>query len=347
MSNIVFNLRFLCIFIVYITSTLEVSCDCFIGTYRSEIGPFTSCAGFRTCEVGFYCSNGIRSPCPGGTYGNSLGLQNATCSGLCPEGYYCPPLTSFPYQNPCGDSNLYCPKGSKSPIEIPTGYYGIGADVNKFSSIEECPKGHYCIRGIKHACPAGYYGEKTGLSTVTCSGSCPMGFYCPIATINPNDHPCGVSETSYCPDNSPKPVPTTPGYYADKQMVAAGGGFGMEVKCPPGTYCILGKKYLCPAGRYGSRSGGTNSSCEGLCSPGYFCPPGSANSKQLPCGNTSMYCPPGSARPIHVSLGHYSTGSNPEYDAKHQFGDNFDVSTRSAQAPCEPGYFCAADGKIL
>lgn len=42
------------------------------------------------CKIGSYCPGGLISAidilCPAGTYGSTIMLKNATCSGLCQEG---------------------------------------------------------------------------------------------------------------------------------------------------------------------------------------------------------------------------------------------------------------------
>ncbi|CAM9217060.1 unnamed protein product, partial [Sphacelaria rigidula] len=38
------------------------------------------------CGPGFYCTEGVRRPCPPGTYGNTSGLSTPSCSGPCAAG---------------------------------------------------------------------------------------------------------------------------------------------------------------------------------------------------------------------------------------------------------------------
>ena len=59
----------------------------------------------------------------------------------------------------------------------------------------DCPRGYYCIEGLKHACPAGTFANETKQYTNACSGICPSGYYCPVNTIHPI--PCGVG--NFCP----------------------------------------------------------------------------------------------------------------------------------------------------
>ena len=53
------------------------------------------------CPVGSYCVHGVRISCPGGTYGDQLGLYNETCTGRCSRGFYCPAGSTSSRQFPC------------------------------------------------------------------------------------------------------------------------------------------------------------------------------------------------------------------------------------------------------
>ena len=52
--------------------------------------PLTSAGSSRSsqslCDVGYYCKDGIRYPCPAGTYGDQAGLRTSRCSGLARPG---------------------------------------------------------------------------------------------------------------------------------------------------------------------------------------------------------------------------------------------------------------------
>ncbi len=50
---------------------------------------------------GYFCSNGVRSPCPPGRYGNIRGLTSLQCSGLCDPGHYCLEGSYDPKQYRC------------------------------------------------------------------------------------------------------------------------------------------------------------------------------------------------------------------------------------------------------
>ena len=152
---------------------------------------------------------------------------------------------------------------------------------------------------------------------------CAAGFFCPLTSVQQNTSvPCGLSTKQYCPPGHSHPLPTSLGYFVTglvspsssalsdvAQGSAEEGGHSSQAICPRGSYCIEGKRYLCPAGRYGSSLANTNSSCSGVCTEGHYCPEGSSSSKQHPCGkDATVYCPRGSAAPLRVSRSHYTHG---------------------------------------
>ena len=46
-------------------------------------------------------------PCPGGRFGNTSALPDASCTGSCSEGYYCPAGSSNASAVPCGGTDVY------------------------------------------------------------------------------------------------------------------------------------------------------------------------------------------------------------------------------------------------
>jgi hypothetical protein len=362
-------------------STAAGSVDCYDGAYRVPLPPFDNCSGYRKCEIGHYCENGIKNMCPSGFYGSSPGLNSSLCSGLCPAGFYCPQGSSAPLF--CGDTNKYCPVGSSSPLAVPDGYFSLDLSGNTDpeskltrSSIQICPRGHHCSNGTKTYCPGGTYGSTEGLSIVfapNCSGSCPEGWYCPSGSIDPFAFSCSTgsdSGTTFCPAGSERPIPTAEGYYAVNPHSTTGGGFGAQVICPRGSYCLQGQRHLCPGGTFGPRIRETNPQCAGECSPGFYCPAGSIHTEQVQCPDAASYCPRGSAAPIPVTIGYYtvghfqqdyvieptdgyftvgndgigSDGKNYSYTVSTGLRNKFAETARSGQAICEAGYYCLSDG---
>lgn len=101
-----------------------------------------------------------------------------------------------------------------------------------------------------------------------------------------------------------------------------------EVQCELGHYCIGGARFECPPGRFGDTRRLNTSTCSGLCAPGYYCPSGTVDAHQHPCGGSDVYCPAGSAAPIPVSVGHYSL--NLHFDLL-MAGDGFNVTAAIAR----------------
>ena len=155
------------------------------------------------CDPGYYCTGGIKYPCPPGSYNWRFGLPSATCP-LCAPGYYCPSYltpqptsiapsyTQWPQAPqtvanpfPCGSLAYYCPTGSSYPLLTPAGSYTDGGNGTTGSVSTTCPPGSYCANGLKTPCPRGRYGATSGLSTRVCTAPCPAGFYCPVGTAVP------------------------------------------------------------------------------------------------------------------------------------------------------------------
>ena len=227
--------------------------SCYRGAYAVPSMPFGACSGFRPCDIGHYCLDGRKYPCPAGSYGASVGLDNSSCSGQCSPGFYCPSASASPTTLFCGDPSVYCPEGSGTPILAPPGYYTV--DVNGVDGVDSsasrsaaviCPRGYYCIGGYKNACPPGTYGDSFRLSSKDCSGNCPQGWYCPVPSSQPFAFSCGTSPLTYCPEGSERAMHTREGYYAILPHVDRGGGYGGELICPRGSYCIEGARLLCP-----------------------------------------------------------------------------------------------------
>lgn len=242
--------------------------SCTFGSYRSLTPPWRDgCPGFRLCESGFFCNGEIKIPCPSGVVGDREGYSTEKCGHPCPKGFYCPLRTITPLL--CGNSSVYCPPSSSRPLPIPSGYFGLGESSNRFEQIEICPKGFYCSSGLKLTCPAGSYGEMQGLDSATCSGQCPAGWFCPTASSSPYSRPCPINPGNYCPRGSSHPIPVALGFYATESAQDRGGGYSLQARCPPGSYCLNGIRYLCPGGRYGALHESINASCDGICEAGW------------------------------------------------------------------------------
>eukprot|EP01031_Cornospumella_fuschlensis_P026615 gene26614-32164_t len=143
---------------------------------------------------------------------------------------------------------------------------------------------------------------------VGCDGStslCEAGWFCPAGSISARQYSCGGAD-KFCPRGSAAPSLVLQGYYS------IGGNESTRVsqlQCELGNFCVGGKKYPCPAGRYGETRGLFNPSCSGSCSPGHYCPQGTV----LP---TIFRCPAG------------------------RYGSSHGLQNSACDGVCEPGYHC-------
>jgi hypothetical protein len=285
------------------------------------------------CDPGHYCVKGERYECPIGRFGSTYGLHTSACSGKCFGGYYCNKASKVPTENDCGGSHLFCPNGTGVPKHVHLGYYTNSGPPHQRSSETRCELGHWCnfTTGVRSGCPAGRYGGVLGLHNDTCSGNCTPGFYCPSASVDSDQERCG-NPKYFCPGGTPirrlvslgyhsyhGTEPAT--YYASEPLSSGQQGQKFELKeipdtryelhtaekiCPLGSYCVLGLRHLCPAGRYGGVTGLSTSECSGNTTEGYFGPPGSSLATEHECGGTAFFCPSGSGSPYPVSPGHFT-----------------------------------------
>ena len=127
----------------------------------------------------------------------------------------------------------------------------------------------------------------------------------------------------YCPSGASAPTPVTAGYYS----IGTPGTRSGQSACPAGRFCQDGVSSPCGPGRYGNASELT--ACFGPCPAGSYCSGGTVT--PAACGSPSVYCPAGASQPTAVQRGYYST--NPVAGLAAGTG-------MTAQAPCQPGYYC-------
>lgn len=75
------------------------------------------------CPPGYYCQGGETFPCPKGRYASSYGTVSSECEGECDPGYYCLEGSNSSKQFKCGNSSVYCPRGSYEPKAVHNGFY--------------------------------------------------------------------------------------------------------------------------------------------------------------------------------------------------------------------------------
>lgn len=236
----------------------------------------------KICPPGFYCSRGLKIPCPPGKYGDEHGLYNDSCSGPCPKGHFCP-LGSFePRVNRC-----------------PAGRYGSTTGLSMSACSGVCAKGYHCPEAstspYEYECSVMTSPNRTDSGIFTYPGD-DTGYINPFLDnpveiidfsgphIVPNVNMMKVQliepNVVFCPEGTATPVTVLPGYYTTGQTKTTR---YEQQECPAGAYCVKGVIYDCPAGRYGVGRRLQTANCTGPCAPGHYCPPGSTRSQEMPC----------------------------------------------------------------
>jgi hypothetical protein len=286
------------------------------GTFGEAFGLFSpACSG--NCSVGYACpagsTNGTAAiclagqyslvgaaacvPCPGGRFGNAVGLSSSACSGNCSAGYACPVGSTNGTVAICS-AGRYSAGAAAACVACSAGRYGSTAGLQT----AECSA----------PCPSGRFGSTAGATTDVCSGDCDAGYTCPSGSTVATASMCpagtyslaGAAECTPCAAGtysgtaarpSPCSSPCTAGH-------ACPAGSAVAIICPAGQYslasaascslCPPGRYGLspgtvsqacdapCPVGRYGALGGLSSAECSGECEAGFNCPPGST----LPTG---------------------------------------------------------------
>ncbi len=120
------------------------------------------CSG---CEPGAYCLAGSVEPvpCPAGRFGSAFGLTNASCSGTCPPG-------------------SYCPEGlARHGIACPAGKYSESTGAKTLAACQDCPTGTFSesqgssSRAGCVDCAAGKASDRLGAARAADCVSCMPG----------------------------------------------------------------------------------------------------------------------------------------------------------------------------
>eukprot|EP01038_Epipyxis_sp_PR26KG_P007209 gene7209-9837_t len=243
------------------------------------------------CGAGMFCLGGVISQvtvdwiptqpygtthaqlCSEGTFCQS-GAYLSSGSGLCYQGHYCPPNTTFPIQTPVG--NFASGLGSVAPTLCYPGTYAP-----LFSQVDclVCPSGHTCVgygSYIPTICLEGTY--RSQVDSVTCT-QCPTGTY---------SYEVGATDISLC-------LPCPKGRICGiKNML----NLTQSVACPAGYICGYGTdrsaqfSHLSPAGFHTTIDSTPVVQYDSDCTAGYYCSRGTPTYLQYggkcPVG---FYCP--------------------------------------------------------
>ncbi len=339
--------------------------DSSLVTFRSSAHP---------CPPGFYCSGGVRLPCPVGRYGSASALSLPACSGPCKGGYFCPLGSLSPTERACGSagSEAYCPEGgAQLPVQGSWSEERVAREgqllaasprldgqqvgvevVRSGAGLVACPAGFWCLpSGVAQPCPAGRAGTLPGGTHPShCDSACEGGFYCSEGSSSPRAVPCGGAAL-FCPPGSPRPLPVGPGNYSfggnlnsalPSELTRSG-----QAPCPLGHWCQKGLARACPAGHWGQTQGLASSQCSGKCPAGFTCPPGSTTPfGSGPCTDAATFCPAGSgAEPTPLTPGYHSVFNTTSYaPAPTISSSSLTVSVSTTQVLCSPGFWCGGGG---
>ena len=330
------------------------------------------------CDPGFYCPSKLLNssflPCSAGYFctGGSSKYKptNGPFGGPCPEGSYCPPGSSAPLKCPPGTYSdkthsisltecQHCPPGSccphagmKEPEKCTEGYYCPG-NLSSCEPIEhKCQPGHYCPTNSSYqiVCPSGYY-QRNELASA-CE-SCPAGYYCdngnfssPVTSYELFPCPKG----HYCPPLTKKKneFPCPLGTFNDQTRVEAQENCTL---CLPGKVCsmkgLISPDKECHAG-FICRSGAflqspNDSTVNGRCPQGSFCPKGTEQPKPCPVGSFNPLLQGESIQDCKsCKAGHYcnETGMTSSGPACHEGFICRNGSTSPEEKLCPLGHYC-------
>lgn len=335
------------------------------GSNTLQVGGFTAQV---KCPRGSYCIDGIKTLCPAGRYGGSTGNTNASCSGLCTAGFFCPEGSTVSTQNPCGvDATVFCPAGSAAPTRVLRSYYTNGHGPGMISDIQEVRLSNvdattkFCLAlsgtSTKYAtCPANAALLTISSTTATAIKNYLQSLQRNLVTVSP---PTLVGSTFTFAVTFSGYVRYVDMLVAQKASSASAAAIsevfriseatepsvgeqylGMrhtaQTLCEPGYWCDerTGIRQKCAAGRYGDAGGLFNAECSGLCAAGYYCTEGSISPNEVKCGAADVFCPAGSSAPTTVTNGYYTTNGDE--------GPEGDKLTRYSERKCEPGSWCSA-----
>ena len=177
-------------------------------------------------------------------FGNSYKQSEQSgpwCSGVCPQGFYCPGGTEQPL--PCWKGS-YCLRGSSVPLRCREGTYGNATNLTSSDGCAICPNGHECGPGspVPKLCKPG---SSAGAQKPLCKW-CSAGKFQPSA---------GQSTCVVCPPGSACP----------------GTGGATAQRCTPGTFAQTDGSTACDRCGLGLYQDASATTTCRQCDPGHWC----------------------------------------------------------------------------
>ncbi len=324
----------------------------------SETKKYPTCDedGGKQCPIdwnsspkGYYFANKALAKCPGGTYGDIVGLTDPSCSGPCAKGWYCPEGSTSSKQKVCGGEHVFCPKGSASPIPVRPGFYtskieepcrpgtwrNLSAAIDysldeigtKLSSVPteqvvapcvKCKDGTFKFQSgdSQHLClKCGFQARSSEDRSICDCYQSPTEKVTKIMYFNVTTKTCSDIKSIF-------PLVSQSEYEFGTQLTK-----DKEFPCEKGYWCENGIRRPCPEGYYGNKENETNPLCSGKCHVGHWCGLASTSPKQNLCGDYDVYCEEGSTLPTYVSKGYYTDENDPR-------------EKKSSQFICPRGFWC-------
>ncbi|CAG9314260.1 unnamed protein product [Blepharisma stoltei] len=279
------------------------------GYYVSSAG--TSDYSGYLCSAGYYCPKGSTTStamaCPAGTFREETGGASVSDCASCTPGYYCPTTaTTTPTICTIGS---YCPSGTITPLQCPSGTYGANTGLATSTDCTSCDAGHYC--------------QSPGQTGTT--DTCTEGFYCSggASIATPNDGQTGKKcpAGGYCPAGTTSPQKCSAGTFNNFD----GGRSSSDcVTCWPGYYCAGTDLSPSPTGK---------------CDPGYYCPAGESTSNSH-AAQAGYYAPSGSVAQIACAAGTYNPSTAASSCISCDPGNYCPTTTLTSVTPCEEGKYC-------
>ena len=281
--------------------------------------------------------------------------------GECPEGKYCPELstTLATTRAGTGDVTYACPVGTYNPfknrasqaecITCKAGYACNSASLTNPTTL--CSEGYFCPEGSTDATPS----SSVHVMGSGSAGTCPQGYTCPEGTTAPipcspgtykgaNDTTCQQCKAGrYCPqfamtEEDVERHLCAAGYYCQTGAIVANPTdltADKGAKCPINNYCPAASTAPtpCPDGSYEPREG--SSSCQ-ICPEGFFCSGGS----KTEC--SGGYCPRNSTSPSLCEPGyHHNDKRKLRYAYECAFCPTGKYCNNGViQGDCAAGFYC-------
>ena len=298
--------------------------SCPAGRFGSDEGlENAACSG--VCAQGYYCEEGAVSAkaaaCPDGSYGDATGLVSENNCIACPEGHYCP--EAAPEPTPCAVGSFANHTNMSSCALCPAGSFQNETGATHCAT---CSLGHFCVEGssVERPCAAGSFGRTTGKESDAECEVCPRGAFCFAGAVLPMNCSAGTYAAN---QNSALCTACAAGSFQDLDGQSACKPCSRGFMCPKGS--VVEIPAACNPGDFHNCSRGTECGDFNETADCHACPPGS-------------WCAGGSSQPRACNRGTYCVGSASSETpcAAGLYGSEVGLSSADCSGICAQGYYC-------